>query len=641
METDRLVCISHNQAKKQAKKIVNRGSDDEEEEQAESSAAGSEEEDDDLNAYELEVESSDEDEEDMKKPAYELLEKKAQKLKERKSEMRKLADAEAKETVERASRDAKQSGDQVFEFPTRKMLEQEKKLGVDMSFVKARFEEILRVLSNFSSANDGVHSRKEYVQLLIHDLAYYYSYNEFLVAKFFSIFSPAEAAEFIQANEATRPLTVRVNTLKTRRHDLMKALGHRGVNMEPISWSKVAIQIFESAVPVGATPEYLAGHYMLQSASSMTAVVALDPKRDERILDMCSAPGGKTTYIAQLMCNTGTLIANDVHPDRLKSLSANLHRLGVRNAIVTNYDGVQFPKVMGGFDRVLLDAPCTGTGVISRDVSVKTNKGPEDIEKLVLTQKRLILAAIDSIDASSPTGGILVYATCSITVEENEAIVDYALRKRYVKVIDSGMEFGKPGIAHWHGKRFNEQVKLGRRYYPHVYNMDGFFICKLKKLQAGPRVEKKRQQDDDSDSDQETAKFHKKKRRVHEEAEEEPEFEEVEDDSEEEEAAPPPKKIQKVSENGDETKVNGKPASKNIPSKATVDAPKTPKQQDKKTEDKPAAEEKSKSSKKAASASESSAPATSPTPSAKKDTATAKSPASTKSASSEGKKKKK
>lgn len=129
--------------------------------------------------------------------------------------------------------------------------------------------------------------------------------------------------------------------------------------------------------PLGATPEYLAGHYMLQSASSFLPVLALDPKPNERILDMASAPGGKTTYISALMQNTGVIFANDGTKARTKSLSANVHRMGCKNVVVCNYDGREFPKVIGGFDRVLLDAPCSGTGVISKDASVKVNKvGP-------------------------------------------------------------------------------------------------------------------------------------------------------------------------------------------------------------------------------------------------------------------------
>jgi ribosomal RNA methyltransferase Nop2 len=113
---------------------------------------------------------------------------------------------------------------------------------------------------------------------------------------------------------------------------------------------------------------------MLQAASSFLPVVALAPKPNERVLDMASAPGGKTTHISALLQNTGVVFANDANKERTKSLTANVHRLGCKNVVVCSYDGREFPKVMGGFDRVLLDAPCSGTGVISKDPNVKMNK---------------------------------------------------------------------------------------------------------------------------------------------------------------------------------------------------------------------------------------------------------------------------
>lgn len=218
-------------------------------------------------------------------------------------------------------------------------------------------------------------SRAEYVEQLLRDLSQYFGYSPFLMDKIFHLFSPAEAVEFLEANEVPRPVTIRTNTLKTRRRELAQALINRGVNLDPLGkWSKVGLQIYESTVPIGATPEYLAGHYMLQSAASFMPVIALAPHENERILDMAAAPGGKTSYIAALMKNTGSVFANDPNKDRCKAIVGNLHRLGVKNSVVLNYDGRLFPKVIGGFDRVLLDAPCSGTGVISKDPSVKMNK---------------------------------------------------------------------------------------------------------------------------------------------------------------------------------------------------------------------------------------------------------------------------
>ena len=143
------------------------------------------------------------------------------------------------------------------------------------------------------------------------------------------------------------------------------------------------------------------------------------------------------------MKNTGTLVANDMRADRQKATVANMHRLGVRNAVVCVHDGRAFPGVMGGFQRVLLDAPCSGLGVISRDPTVKLQRKVADIAKMAHLQKELILCAIDSLadpekKNGSQAGGagacVVVYSTCSVAVEENEAVVQYALEKRHVKV---------------------------------------------------------------------------------------------------------------------------------------------------------------------------------------------------------------
>ncbi|MCJ1267106.1 rRNA (cytosine-C5-)-methyltransferase nop2 [Lobaria immixta] len=358
------------------------------------------------------------------------------------------------------------------------------RLAPDLQLLRSRITDTVRILDDFAKLSEEGRSRAEYTAQLLKDICLYYGYSSYLAEKLYNLFTPREAFAFFEANETARPVVIRTNSLRTHRRDLAQSLINRGVTLEPVGkWSKVGLQIFESQVPLGATPEYLGGHYILQAAASFLPVMALAPQEHERILDMAAAPGGKTTYIAGLMKNTGCIFANDSNKLRAKGLIGNIHRLGAKNTIVCNYDAREFPKVIGGFDRVLLDAPCSGTGVIAKDPSVKTNKTEKDFMQLPQLQKQLLLAAIDSVDHASKTGGYVVYSTCSVTVEENEQVVQYALAKRpNVRLVETGLTFGVAGFVNYMGKKFDPSIKLTRRFYPHKYNIDGFFVSKFRKL---------------------------------------------------------------------------------------------------------------------------------------------------------------
>eukprot|EP01026_Neomeris_dumetosa_P045998 TRINITY_DN39109_c0_g1_i11.p1 TRINITY_DN39109_c0_g1~~TRINITY_DN39109_c0_g1_i11.p1 ORF type:complete len:735 (-),score=139.23 TRINITY_DN39109_c0_g1_i11:796-3000(-) len=372
----------------------------------------------------------------------------------------------------------------------------------DMVQLKKRMAETIKILENFKELRDPNVSRVEYIQKLQQDITSYYDYNEYLTEVILQLFPIAEAIEFIEACEVKRPITLRTNTLKARRRELAASLINRGVNLDPIGkWSKVGLVVYDSQVPIGATPEYMAGHYMLQGASSFLPVMALAPKQNENILDMAAAPGGKTSYIGALMGNTGLIFANESNKDRLKALSGNLHRMGVTNVVVCNYDGRELPRIIGdnSMDRVLLDAPCSGTGVISKDPRVKNSKSHQEILDCSNKQKMLILAAIDLVQHKSSTGGYIVYSTCSILPEENEAVIDYALNKRFVKVVPTGLDFGREGFVRYRHHRWHPTLKHARRFYPHAHNVDGFFVCKLKKYEEGVREDTKQVEGDDQE----------------------------------------------------------------------------------------------------------------------------------------------
>ena len=360
----------------------------------------------------------------------------------------------------------------------------------DVEAMLRRIHDTVKRLENFKTLTEDQKRespRSKYNEQLIEDCATYYGYLPFLIGKFLDIFSPSQTVEFLQANETDRPVTIRANTLKTRRKDLQMSLRNRGMRVEAMDkWTKVGMVVYQSPVPIGATPEYLAGHYIIQSAASLLPVMALAPESGERILDMCAAPGGKSSHIAALMKNTGVLFANDLKRERLRALNANLHRLGAQNAAVISYDGRQLPTVFKGFDRVLLDAPCTGLGVIAKDPGVKLTRDEVQLLKLSHLQRELLVAAVDCVDANSETGGVIVYSTCSISIEENEAVVDYVLKKRCVKLEPTTLAFGVPGFVRFKEHRFHPSMALTRRFYPHTHNMDGFFVARFKKVCRNP-----------------------------------------------------------------------------------------------------------------------------------------------------------
>mmetsp|Transcript_68 Transcript_68/g.122 ORF Transcript_68/g.122 Transcript_68/m.122 type:complete len:629 (+) Transcript_68:28-1914(+) len=387
---------------------------------------------------------------------------------------------EAENELQRTVRDQSST----FHLPTVEELEGDgMERVVPPSEIRARIEDIIEVLADFKQRREEGRSRSEYLERLKYDMSEFFGCLPELIELFLNMFNPTECLEFLDASDMPRPLVIRTNTLKVRRKDLAQALMKRGINLDPLAkWSKVGLKISESPVPVGATPEYLAGYYMLQSAASMCPVMALSPQPGEKVMDMASAPGGKTSYLAQMMKNTGHILANDLKKERQKATIANLHRLGVKNTVVCCHDGRKLAKMVNRFDRILLDAPCSGLGVISRDQSVKVQRTIKDIERTAHLQKELLLAGIDALNHKSKTGGFIVYSTCSVSVAENEEVVNYILSKRDVKIVDAGLDFGVPGYTRYQHKRFHPSVALTRRFYPHVHNMDGFYVAKIQKL---------------------------------------------------------------------------------------------------------------------------------------------------------------
>ena len=204
---------------------------------------------------------------------------------------------------------------------------------------------------------------------------------------------------------------------------------------------------------------------------------------------MCAAPGGKASHCAQILRESGLVVANDVNGERLKAVNGNIHRMGLKNVVLTNVDGRKLSQHFHPiFDRVLLDAPCSCLGVISRDPSIKFSKTFNDVIKMSTLQKELILEAIDC----CKVGGYIVYSTCSISPYENESVVDHAVSNRFVKIVETGLEFGENGFTKFKHMKFNSQMTKTKRYYPHIHNLDGFYVAKLYKCDKGKRGQQKK-----------------------------------------------------------------------------------------------------------------------------------------------------
>ncbi len=281
--------------------------------------------------------------------------------------------------------------------------------------------------------------------------------------------------------------SIRANTIKLSIIELKKRLEKRWKIEQPLKSKNFpeAIVLKSKLLPgeLGKSLEHKLGYYYVQELSSMMPPLALDPKSQDIVLDCCAAPGSKTTEMAMLMKNQGTIIANDVRIDRLKALVSNLERCGIMNTIVTRMNALVLCKKLARsgffFDKILVDAPCSGEGTIRDDPLTLKMWNINMIKRLSALQKKLISNAIECLKPQ----GTLVYSTCTLTPEENESVIDYALKNFDVKIEKIKLPLKtRPGITEWQGQKFDEQIKNCHRIWPQDNDTEGFFIAKLRKI---------------------------------------------------------------------------------------------------------------------------------------------------------------
>lgn len=274
---------------------------------------------------------------------------------------------------------------------------------------------------------------------------------------------------------------IRCNTLKITPEKLLARLRMRWKVSQPFS-DVPEIMVVESDVEpggLGNSLEHKLGYYYIQEVSSMMSTLALDPQPGELILDVCASPGSKTTQIAARMENRGTLIANDIKIDRIAILSANLERCGVSNCVVTRLDGVglctRLKKNGFFFDKILLDAPCSGEGTLRSSPKTFVMWNPKVVVNMGRMQKKLLATALGCLKV----GGTLVYSTCTHAPEEDEAVVDFALRNFPVKLETVRLPLrARPGISSWKDEAYADVSKCCR-IYPQDNDSEGFFVAKL------------------------------------------------------------------------------------------------------------------------------------------------------------------
>lgn len=314
----------------------------------------------------------------------------------------------------------------------------------------------------------------------LHHISVVYSHPEWLVKRWLGRFGVEGTIALCKANNRIPPLTLRANTLLTNRDELINDLRKEGVEAFETVVSPVGIKV-RGIISIEGLSSFKRGWFQVQDEAAQLISYLLAPKKGERILDACAAPGGKTTHIAQFIENEGEIIAIDINEEKLIRLKENCKRLGIRCVKSYHTDLTKDLKWLGVFDRILLDAPCSGTGIIRRHPDGKWRKTEKTITEYQALQKKIL----DGIAKILKPGGVIVYSTCSTEPDEGEDVVNEFLHNHLEFHIDNpvsyipetGKHFLSPAERTCDSLVFPPKRFL--RTYPHISDMDGFFGARL------------------------------------------------------------------------------------------------------------------------------------------------------------------
>jgi 16S rRNA (cytosine1407-C5)-methyltransferase len=313
-------------------------------------------------------------------------------------------------------------------------------------------------------------------------------------ARYAEMLSEAEWNGFWEYMEKPLRKSIRINTLKISVPEFKKIAQRNNWQIIPIPWINEGFFIDreDRKNPLGHSSEHQAGLFYIQESISMLPGVILAPQKKEIVLDMAASPGSKTTHLAMMMENTGFILANDLSSKRIKGLISNLLRLNIANTAVVRKNGLVFAqKFPNTFDKILLDAPCTGEGLIRKDRTVLNKWSLANIKIMSGLQKKLIDSAFQSLR----TGGEMVYSTCTLAPEENEEVIDFLVRKydACLELVDLRAELKNisipeadilrlQGLTEFEKHQFSPEMRKCLRIWPQVWDTEGFFIAKIKKL---------------------------------------------------------------------------------------------------------------------------------------------------------------
>ena len=311
-------------------------------------------------------------------------------------------------------------------------------------------------------------------------LAKEYNFPPHLVERYVKMLGHSDAKALLDTVGKGLKKAIRCNKLKIDCKHLKQRLEKKNIVLKEVNFIDYGFWLLKGEDRIGHILEYLYGFYYIQNPASMLPPYILAPTPEDVVLDMCAAPGGKTTHLAEIMKNKGIILAVDVSREKMKTLRSHLSRMGVENVIAVRMDVREIRKLKNTFTKVLLDAPCSGEGLIPIDPENVREREIKDFYTMASKQLEMLKIAYEVVKE----GGEIVYSTCSIAPEENEFVINEMLNlfKDKILVEEPKVKAGMHGYTEVFNVKLHADLRKCIRLYPHKHGTEGFFMCKLRKI---------------------------------------------------------------------------------------------------------------------------------------------------------------